>query len=220
MNPRLVEGGFFVSFEGIECTGKSTQCKILADRLRQDGYAVVETREPGGTRVGEELRHIVKHIDGEDAVGDEAELLIFCASRAHLMQKKILPHLNSGGIVLCDRFADSTTAYQGFGRGGSLNMIATLHEYTTFGRWPAMTFLFDLEVSLSFERGKLRAEENNKVDRIENESKKFHERVRQGFLSIARKEPTRISIIDASQSRVEIQNLIIEKVLHALNGFS
>ena len=218
---KLIKGGLFVSFEGIEGSGKSTQSKMLATRLREKGYSVIETREPGGTQIGEDLRHIVKHISGEEAACDEAELLIFCASRAQLMRKVILPHLKKGGLVVCDRFFDSTTAYQGCGRGLDNKLISILQEFTTFGRSPDITFLLDLEVSKSMDRGRLRSNhEDQRIDRIESESIKFHERVRQGFLSLSTQEPQRIFVINAAEERDLIQSKIIQMVYHALEGSS
>ena len=217
---KKIEGGLFFSFEGIEGSGKSTQSGILAEKLRGEGYNVLETREPGGTRVGNELRNIVQHICGDEAVCTEAELLIFCASRAQLIRKVIMPHLLSGGIVICDRFADSTTAYQGYGRGIDMNLIANLHQFTLPDRWPDLTFLLDLDVTIGLRRSKTRPETLGVQDRIEDESPHFHEKVRQGFLAIARQETDRIIVINAEEGQQLIKQKIEEPVCYALERLS
>ncbi len=213
---KRIKGGFLVTFEGPECAGKSTQQKLLAAYLRALGYEVCETREPGGTRVGEEVRKLVKHLQGDEAVCDEAELLLFCASRAQLMHKVILPHLASGGIVISDRFADSTTAYQGYARGIDRDLIARLHRLSLKGRWPDLTLLLDLEITQALNRGQMRLESLFIPDRIEDESQKFHEQVRAGYLAIAAAHPERIVIINADQDREELHHRICTEVHHAL----
>ena len=215
-NPQRIKGGLFISFEGPDCSGKSTQSKKLAKVLRERGYEVFETREPGGTRIGEEVRHIVKHVTGDDAVCDESELLLFCASRAQLVKKILLPFLQKGGIVVCDRFADSTTAYQGYGRGFDLDLIANLHQVATSGRWPDVTFLLDLDIAAAVSRGQMRLADLFTKDRIEEESLLFHEKVRQGYLSIAGNEPQRITILNAEEDREVLHNLIMEYVNDAI----
>ena len=210
-------GGLFISFEGVEGAGKSTQAEILSEKLESDGFDVLATREPGGTQIGDELRHIVQHVVGEDAVCDEAELLIFCASRAQLIQKRILPHLRKGGIVVCDRFLDSTTAYQGYGRHMDLELIANLHRFTVGDRWPDLTILLDFDVVNGLQRTKLRAGSQSIQDRIENESERFHQGVRQGFLKLAQQDPGRIRIIRADQEQATIHQKIMEYVYSAIN---
>ena len=211
-SPRIIPGGLFVSFEGPECAGKSTQSQRLETSLRDQGYRVLRTREPGGTEVGEQLRHIVKHVCGEEAVCDEAELLIFCASRAQLMRKVILPFLEEGGVVICDRFADSTTAYQGAGRGFSSDTLAPLHEMATTGRWPDVTFLLDLDVDIVLQRGQMRLETLFVQDRIEEESKRFHETVRQAFLQLAEANADRFRVLDARLDRDDLEKQIMSNV--------
>ena len=209
--------GCFISFEGPECAGKSTQVTLLARALRARGREVLETREPGGTRVGEELRQIVKHLCGEDAVCDEAELMIFAASRAQLVRKIILPFLAQGGVVLCDRFGDSTSAYQGFGRGFDLSVIDTINSVATCGRWPDLTILMDLPVAVAFDRARLRTSTLGVEDRIEDESRDFHERVRDGYLELSKRFPERIKVVDATQSVEAIHGAIMEQVDHAIS---
>lgn len=208
--------GLFITFEGAECSGKSTQTRLLAEWLRAAGHEVLETRDPGGTRVGEELRHIVKHVCGEDAVCDESELLIFGASRAQLTRKIIMPCLARGGVVLCDRFADSTTAYQGYGRGFDLALIAQINQLATCGRMPDLTILLDIDPETMQERGQMRMETLLVQDRIEDESRRFHETVREGYLKIAEGERDRVKVIDGGGDQQSIQNQIREQVSHAL----
>jgi dTMP kinase len=212
-----MSNGCFISFEGPECAGKSTQVTLLAQALREAGHAVLETREPGGTKVGEELRHIVKHLCGEDAVCDEAELMIFAASRAQLVRKVILPFLEQGGVVLCDRFGDSTSAYQGYGRGFDLEMIDTINGVATCGRWPDLTLLMDLPVAVAFDRARLRLSTQGVEDRIEDESRQFHERVRAGYLKLAERHPERIKVLDATLAVDVIHNTTMEHVQNALS---
>ncbi len=215
---KLITNGLFISFEGMECAGKSTQSKLISRCLRDDGYQVLETREPGGTQVGEELRHIVKHVCGDEAVCDEAELFIFAASRAQLACKVILPFLQAGGIVITDRYADSTTAYQGYARGFELELIRQLNETATCGRWPDLTILLDLDVKQMEDRGQLRLETLLVQDRIEEESRRFHQKVRDGYLEIARMWPARFLVIDATEDRESIHRRILEHVNNAIAG--
>ncbi len=211
-NYKKLTSGLFISFEGPDCSGKSTQVNRLAAKLKDRGYAVLETRDPGGTYIGEKIRHFVKHVGGENAVCDEAELLLFCAGRAQLISKVIQPFLNEGGIVICDRFADSTTAYQGYARGFDLNFINALHEISTCGCWPDITFLLDLEICEASSRNKTRLIQNNESDRIEEESITFHENVRKGYLKIASENPNRIKILNADEDKNILHDLIINYV--------
>jgi dTMP kinase len=213
---KTIPGGLFVSFEGPECSGKSTQSAMLSKVLKGRGCTVLETREPGGTQIGEEIRHMVKHVCGKEAVCDEAELLLFNASRAQLTRKIIMPVLDDGGVVICDRYADSTTAYQGYGRGFDLTLINQLHAVGTAGRWPDITFLLDLEVIKVLARGQMRLETLLVEDRIEDESQAFHETVRKGYLKIAEANPDRIVVIEADQDRDVIHQTIMEHITRAI----
>lgn len=191
--------GIFITFEGLDKAGKSTQIKLLAEHLRQNGRNVVCTREPGGTPLGEDVRSLVMKNRAE-AISDEAELLLFSASRAQLLRTLVWPELEKGSVVLCDRFADSTTAYQGHARGMDIGFIRSLNEFTLGGRWPDMTILLDLTVQESFERlGEVLKNSAAQSDRFEIEGRSFHERVREGFLAVARECPSRVVKFSASQ---------------------
>jgi len=207
--------GLFITFEGPEGAGKSTQISLLADVLRSRGRHVLTTREPGGTPLGEELRRLVKHFDGPDGVSPEAELLMFGASRAQLMRRVILPHLAEGGVVLCDRFADSTTVYQGLARGLDAAFIERLHEFTLGHRWPDLTILLDVPVEVGFARAHARSA-GGPTDRIEAESRAFHEAVRQGFLTLAKRHPERFRVLSGEAEPAAIHARILETVDHAL----
>ncbi|OVE81129.1 dTMP kinase [bacterium M21] len=217
MTQKQIPNGLFITLEGPDCAGKSTQATQLAAYLRDAGYDVLETREPGGTKIGEELRNLVKHVVGDDAPCSEAELFMFSAARAQITRKVILPHLATGGIVLCDRYADSTTAYQGYGRGLDLEMIETMHEIAVIGRWPDVTILMDLEPEVSRRRHESREETKGIADRFEDEERAFHERVRNGYLELAKKHPQRFSTVNADDAIDHIQSQIREVVDRAIS---
>jgi dTMP kinase len=206
--------GIFITFEGPECAGKTTQIKILSEYCKSINRKTLVTREPGGTEVGEELRYIVKHHVGETAVTDEAEVLLFGASRAQHVSKVIKPALDRGEIVICDRFADSTTSYQGYARGLDMDFINRLNEFAICGCMPNITFLLDLTAEESMERSSNREETQLIEDRIESEKLDFHKHVREGFLKIAAENPQRVKIISAIDS---IDN-IHQKIIRHLSG--
>lgn len=192
--------GVFVTFEGGEGSGKSTQLRIVAHRLAARGLKVRELREPGGTRVGEAVRTVL--LDPEHSGLDaRAELLLYEAARAQLVAEVIEPALASGEVVLCDRFYDSTTSYQGFGRGLPLDEVTALNAVATGGLVPDATLLFDVDPQLGLERATRLGS-----DRLENEDLAFHEKVRTGFLDIAAREPLRVTVIDASASIDQISD--------------
>lgn len=204
--------GLFISFEGLDKAGKSTQIQHLAESLRQLGYKVVVTREPGGTPLCEELRQLVMDYRKEN-ISDKSELLLFGASRAQLLQELILPELQAGSIVLCDRFADSTTAYQGWGRGMDLEMIESLHQMVVGENWPQLTILLDLSVAASRSRRDEMGSRGEAVsDRFEDEKERFYQRVAQGFLEIARQNPQRVRVVDACRQIPEIAAEILSLV--------
>jgi len=213
---KTLENGFFITLEGPEGAGKSTQASLMADALTRRGYDVRLTREPGGTPLGEELRRLIKHFGQPGAVCPAAELLMFGASRAQLTQDVIRPHLLSGGVLVCDRFADSTTVYQGAARGLDPGFIERMHAFTIGGRWPDLTLLLDLEVATGLRRTRGRAAAGPPRDRIEAESEAFHAAVREGFLQLAGQRPSRVRVIDADASVDEVNQRIMEVVDRAL----
>jgi dTMP kinase len=188
----MSERGVFITFEGGEGSGKSTQIARLANRLEAAGVPVRALREPGGTTQGEALRAMLLNPDhtGLDSI---AELLLYEASRAQLVADVIEPALEAGEVVLCDRFYDSTTAYQGFARGLPLDRIRQLNEIATNGLVPDRTIVLDIDPALGIARAT-----TDGADRLEAESAAFHESVRRGFLAIAAEEPARVRVIDAS----------------------
>lgn len=210
--------GFFISFEGVEGAGKSTQARLLAAALQADGREVLLTREPGGTPVSEELRRIVKHTPGDTPLCAEAELLIMAASRAQLMRQVIIPFLAHGGVVVCDRFADSTTVYQGYARGLDLGVIAQVNALATGGRWPDLTLVLDLPVDAGFSRVHQRTDTNAAAihDRFEAEAREFHEKVRAGFQALAHQEPARLCLLSAAAAvdalQARIRALVAERL--------
>ena len=201
--------GLFITFEGTEGSGKSTQIALLADKLRGMGCAVRSLREPGGTPIGEEIRHILKHSDANQAMTSEAELLLFNASRAQLVHEIIRPALAAGEIVLCDRFFDSTLAYQCYGRGLDATRIRQIIDFAVGPTHPDLTLLLMVPVSVSEERRRLREAGAAKLrDRMEEADRGFFERVEQGYLALARDDSKRIRLLDATQS--------IETVAHGI----
>ena len=212
---KTISGGLLITFEGPDKAGKSTQLKLLAESLRNRGYKVTETREPGGTPLGEEIRRLVLQFKHE-SIADEAELLLFGASRAQLVRKLIEPELLQGNIVLCDRFADSTTAYQGEARGLNLDFIRAMHEFSLGGRWPDLTFFLDLEVNESFRRLRKVKPDILNDDRFEEEDKNFHQNVRNGSLKLARENPQRIRHLDATRGISELAEQILQEVCDVL----
>lgn len=191
----------FISFEGIEGSGKSTALTLLAQELERRGYDVLRTREPGGCGLGRALRPIL--LDARTrSLNMRAELYLFLADRAQHVAEVIRPALEAGQIVLCDRYTDSTLAYQGYGRGLDPEKLRRINEMATGGLVPDLTLLMDLPVGLGLERAGLRNQRQGTVlseGRFDAESMDFHERVRQGYLALAAEEPQRIACIDAEQ---------------------
>lgn len=191
--------GRFITFEGTEGCGKSTQIRLLGERLRELGYRVRSLREPGGTPIGEEIRHTLKHSLNNAAMTSEAELLLMNASRAQLVREVIIPALAAGEIVLCDRFYDSTTAYQGYGRQLDLEKVRAVIEFAVGQTKPDLTLLLHVPAEISVER--LRSRQTNLPfvrDRIEEADRQFFERVAHGFDVIAASEPQRIKLINGA----------------------
>ena len=208
--------GVFITFEGPECAGKTTQIALLKQHCDQLGRKTLVTREPGGTEVGEELRRIVKHHVGDTAVTDNAEVLLFAASRAQHVERRITPALESGYVVICDRFIDSTTAYQGYARGLDLEFINKLNAFAIGTCVPDATILLDLTPEESRERGRTREETLFVEDRIESEEIDFHRRVRDGFLKIADANPDRVKVVQAMDSIENVKAGILAHIAQFL----
>ncbi len=190
----------FISFEGGEGSGKSTLIKGLYSSLKKEGFEVFKTREPGGTTLGEEIREILLH-QKEHSISSMAELLLFLTSRAQHIQEVIQPHLDKGHIVLCDRFNDSTIAYQGIARGVGKEKAQELCNLACQGLSPNLTFILDLDPS----KGLKRIEKmDKKWDRLEDLKLSFHQKVHQGYHTLAKEEPSRIHLIDATMSKKEV----------------
>lgn len=187
----------FVTFEGVEGAGKSTHVRLLAQHLRAAGRTVVETREPGGTPAGAAIRRLVLANDGP-ALEPLAELHLYCADRAQHVATVVRPALAAGRVVLCDRFSDSTLAYQGYARGLDLATVRTLDTLARDGVAPDLTFLLDCPPAEGLRRAQ---ERNNGTDRFESAPLEFHERVRAGFFAIAAAEPARFRVVDVTQPR-------------------
>ena len=206
--------GFFITFEGPEGAGKSSQVNMLAQYLTSRMKRCVITREPGGTELAELIRQVVKSYNGQEKVHDATELLLMEAARAQHVREKIQPELADDAVVICDRFADSTTAYQGGARNMPHNVIDYLNDYASAGRKPDLTFLLDLPPEVGFQR--IVSREKEGFDRFENEKLDFHHRVRQAFLSIAEAEPERVCVIDATLDKEVIAQKIRQVIDVAL----
>ena len=211
--------GKFITFEGPEGGGKTTQAKRLIQRLRDAGFEVVYTREPGGTELGEAIRGILQHDAIKEALTDESEVFLFLASRAQLVRNVILPALAEGKIVISDRFADSTTAYQGYGRGFPVETMIAMNAFAIGEAIPDVTLLLDVEISAGFERLAVRQKELfEKADRIEREQREFHERVRNGYLELAKRFPDLYRRIDAGREPHLVEADVWKTVNDVLRG--
>ncbi|MBJ6750540.1 dTMP kinase [Geomonas anaerohicana] len=191
--------GFFITFEGVEGCGKTTQLRLLKERLETDGEKVIATREPGGCPIADQMRAILLDA-GNSAITPLAELLLYAAARAQHVQEVIVPALERGETVLCDRFTDATVAYQGHGRELDLDVIRQLNALATGGVQPDLTVLIDcpVQVGLSRALSRIEATSGAREERFELESVRFHERVREGYLSLARAFPERFVVVDGS----------------------
>ncbi|HXG22303.1 MAG TPA: dTMP kinase [Methylomirabilota bacterium] len=207
--------GFFITFEGVEGCGKSTQVTLLAQALRARDYEVVSTREPGGTPIGQTLRRILLE-SASPSLARGTELLLLLADRAQHVHDVIAPGLQDGKVVISDRFLDSTTAYQGYGRGIDREFLDRLNVFACDGYLPALTILLDLPVEHGLERAAQRRGTTAAADHFEAESLAFHERVRAGFLAVARAEPKRVCVFDARRSIAELHQEILTLVCSRL----
>jgi dTMP kinase len=206
----------FITFEGIDGCGKSTQMRMLASELRLRGREVIVTREPGGTPLGTRIRQLV--LDSEEQVDPLAELLLYAADRAQHVRALVRPALDSGHVVLSDRYADATVAYQGAGRGFPDETVSALVGLATGGLMPDLTLIFDLPVEESQRRAAQRSDRGHKKDRLDAEDAAFHTRVRDAYLRIAAAEPERARVIDASGSVQETQSQINRLVMPFLES--
>ncbi|MGQ0810685.1 MAG: dTMP kinase [Nitrospiraceae bacterium] len=194
--------GTFITFEGVEGSGKSTQAQRLAKKLREEGYTVVETREPGGTRLAEDIRRIVLN-SRDEMVTPACEAFLILAGRCQHVSEIINPALKQGAVVLCDRFSDSTLAYQGHARGLAIGDLRKMNDLAAGGLTPHLTLLFDVPISTGLARRRSDRQEQNRLDR---ESLRFHGKVRKGFLALAAQEPRRIKVIEAGQSPEAVEH--------------
>jgi dTMP kinase len=210
--------GLFITLEGPEGSGKTTQGRLLANWLAEAGYDVLTTREPGGTRIGDVVRTLL--LDPIYAgIRPETEFLLFSAARAQIVGEIIRPHLEKGGVVVCDRFADSSLAYQGYGRQLDQDTLRTITAFATDKLLPQLTFCLDLPVVDGFRRKRDGGMGN--PDRLEQEQLEFHERVRHGYLAMAEAEPGRWTIVDATQATEAVQEQIrttVSKRLATINS--
>ena len=202
--------GLFITFEGTEGCGKSTQINALAASLQQTGKTVLQTREPGGTPLGEAIRNLLQHDTVGNGMTPEAELLLFTASRAQLTRERIQPALAEGQIVLCDRFMDSTTVYQGVARQIESATVAQINRFAVGNVRPDLTILIDIEPQTGMAR--VRSRSNDQLDRMERETIEFFQAVREGYLRLAESEPDRFLVVDGSQSIDTLQDTIWETV--------
>jgi dTMP kinase len=201
----------FITFEGIDGCGKSTQLRMLASELRLRGREVIATREPGGTPLGTRIRQLL--LDSEEQVDPLAELLLYAADRAQHVRQLVRPALDTGHVVLSDRYADATIAYQGGGRGFPSTLIHEVVALATGGLMPDMTLIFDLPIAESRARDKRRNDGGDTDDRLDAETDEFRARVRAAYLQIAAAEPERVRVIDASRSIEETHARVLELVM-------
>lgn len=202
--------GLFITFEGGEGCGKSTQIAALKARLEAKGKTVVQTREPGGTALGESVRNLLQYDDAGQGMSPEAELLLFAASRAQHVRELIAPAIAEGQIVLCDRFLDSTTVYQGVARAIDSKKVDTINQFAIGDTNPDLTILIDLPPEIGLAR--VHARSDGQLDRMEKEAIEFFQAVRQGYLDLAKSEPKRFLVLDGSQSVEELETQIWQKV--------
>ncbi|MFC1940132.1 dTMP kinase [Chloroflexota bacterium] len=201
----------FITFEGGEGSGKTFQARVLFKRLSQLAIPALLTHEPGGTFLGRKLARWLKWAQDE-GIAPLTELLLFNASRVQLVEEVIRPNLKNGKVIICDRYADSTTAYQSYGRGLDLEMVMNVNNTATRGITPDLTVLLDISIKEGFAR-----KGTKRLDRFEQENIAFHQRVREGYLKLAASEPGRWLVIDAAQSKEKIQDIIWQRVSRLLS---
>jgi dTMP kinase len=204
----------FITLEGPDGSGKSSQMNPLAEFIRQRGYSVFITREPGGTEISDQVRSILGDLRNK-GMHPRTEILLFCAARAQLVEEVIRPRLQQGEIVISDRYADSTLAYQGYGHGVDLDLLRNLLNFTTGNLWPELTLYLDVEAEEGLSRRRRGGGEWNRLD---DYALDFHKRVRQGYLKMAQQEPQRWCIIDANRPKDLVQEDIFQIISKALPG--
>lgn len=200
--------GFLITFEGSEGSGKSTQIELVRQYLVQKGYPVLFLREPGGVRISEKIREVLLDV-GNTAMGDRCETLLYMAARAQLVDEAILPALSEGKVIVCDRFMDSTIAYQGYGNGISIDFIKRVGNFATQDIKPDLTFFFDIDAQKGLSRIK------REKDRIERRAIDYHNRVRRGYRELARMDPRRIKLIEVDGGKEKIFS-VVQKHLETL----
>jgi len=211
----MVKKGVFITFEGIEGCGKSTQSKLLCEHLRELGFSVLHTREPGGNEVSEKIRTLL--LDPTNTITPVAELLLYEASRAQLVKEVIEPAIKKGFVVVCDRFSDATLAYQGYARGLGVELVKTLNNIATQTIIPSLTIYLDIAVSTGIKRARGLGKGGHKAgDRIERESLAFHKKVRNGYLTVAKAYPKRVKVIKVANTIEKTQELVFETVKKCL----
>jgi len=198
--------GIFISFEGIDFSGKTEQARRLFETLRAAGYDAELLREPGGVEIAEAIRHIL--LDAQNSgMTDRTEILLYAAARAQITKEKIQPLLAAGKIIVADRFVDSTTAYQGYGRQIDLDFVRHVNHFATWGTLPAITFLLDIPPAVAEQRQR---QSGKIVDRLEREDRAFHERVRGAYLQLAQAEPERFAVLDGTSNLTIVSQQINE----------
>lgn len=203
----------FITFEGPDGSGKTTQIRRLIPVLQEKGFDIVHTREPGGTDIGDQIRSIIMNMKNK-SMHPRAEILLFCASRAQLVEELVRPSLSEGKLVLCDRYADSTMAYQGYGHGLDRDVLSQLLHFATGGLKPDLTLLFDISAEAGLRRRLTNHEEWNRMD---DYALQFHERVRSGYLAMAAAEPERWAVIDADRTPDEIHREVVSVIIEKLS---
>ena len=202
----------FITFEGPDGSGKTSQLEMLMPVLKEKYPDVIRTREPGGTDIGDQIRSVIMNMKNK-SMDPRTEILLFCASRAQLVEELVRPGLQAGKLILCDRYADSTMAYQGYGHGLDKEMLTSLLKFATGGLKPDLTLLFDISAEDGLRR---RLKNHDEWNRMDDYALQFHERVRRGYLEMAAAEPERWVVIDADRPREEIHEEVVSVVRKAL----
>lgn len=213
----MAQRGIFITIEGPEGAGKTTQARLLYEYLRP-AYPVLYTREPGGTRVGEQIRILLLNEDHREMAA-QTEMLLFAASRAQFVSEVVEPALRQGRLVLSERYVDASIAYQGYARGLGVEIVRQVNSVATGGLMPDLTLLIDIDAGAGLERARLAEGKEGRMgrgDRLEQEALQFHERVREGFLTVAAEQPNRVQVIDGSGAQQVVHGEIVRRVEHFL----